>query len=1221
MRHRVRSGRTSRTERGEYKLNRWVRPCKQYLRIAPSYPHARVLRYIFHFPMLIVRIEAAQPNAASAEINLTLFEEDGCSRLARIPFNAPTSPELVRDVGWLMEDFLQDATAAAPVRAAEIHQRINEEGERLFHALFQETTESSQIWELIEPRLQDVRFEISACTAALASTLWEQIRPSQLPAPLCLAAHSFVRVVENQQGTFGVRDIDVCRVLLITSRPAGPQDVTYRSIAAQAYSALRSVDRCSVTLLRPPTFSECARALRDARAAGHAFDIVHFDGHGTVVNDASSSGSAEGYILFEDAEDPRGRLVSGRDFAQLLADTGTAAVVLNACRSAHVALPAVRDGDARETIASSFSHDLIKGRVRIVVAMSHNVYVASAKRFIAEFYRQISIGHSIGRSAALARKDMATDSTRSDGLASFHIADWMVPTVLQSGDDLAISSGPAMTSDGQPETVLAAATSTSLPPDPDLGFIGADDTLLAIDRALDSSPTVLVHGLAGGGKTATAVEFARWYQSTGGTSQVLFTSFEEMKSVESAIAEFEPLLLRRAGPRWPHLSVSEQIKVAPALLEKGTLWIWDNVETVNSLPAADRADIIAFLRAASAAGIRFVLTSRGRETALLANLCVRVELAPLRFDDSAEFARVLLTRLGRSRVERSTLIELLLYCEGNPLTLTVALANLLDKYENPSASQVTRFVRDLRSGQLDLDDEDVTDKSRSLAASLDIAFAALNQTARRRVALLHLFRRYANVNVLVMMFHRVRDGILPADYDFDWVLREFAEDTPKTFDHALRRASDLGLLRRSKAEHYWLHPALHQHLKKYFRKSFPRPLDAGRVRRAFAESLAAFSILFALEHSLGRREAISDALSDEEDNLLHAFALSREFNWYQATTGLMHGIFTLYWHTGRRREWEHLLTSVLPAFLDDDGHAQPGKERWWSFMMDQAIRLEMWRRDLESAERLARIMLDHEEQTTAALMASDASTLTADQQKQLQSLAITLSRIADILRERDDPSCVDISQRALAIYERIDDPIGVPIRLFNLGHTFKNIAAIRDLARAEQYYRQAFDRYTAVDTSSRFQCVAQLGAVALQRLKDEFSGEQRQDVLASHVDDALASYHEVLEHTAPDDILGLANVHNQLGVAYQYIAHEQELAFEHFRLAIEYFDRAGESYEAATARNNAAQSLQRLHRYAEALVLAREALATLESSDPTDGIVAHVRKLVADLQGAVAGNS
>jgi len=62
-------------------------------------------------------------------------------------------------------------------------------------------------------------------------------------------------------------------------------------------------------------------------------------------------------------------------------------------------------------------------------------------------------------------------------------------------------------------------TLANWPARPDVGFIGRDETLLALDRRFDRDKIVLLHAYAGSGKTTTAVEFARWYQMTGGVKE------------------------------------------------------------------------------------------------------------------------------------------------------------------------------------------------------------------------------------------------------------------------------------------------------------------------------------------------------------------------------------------------------------------------------------------------------------------------------------------------------------------------------------------------------------------------------------------------------------------------------------------------------------------------------------------------------------------------------
>ncbi|MGH8902153.1 MAG: hypothetical protein ACRDYA_10840 [Egibacteraceae bacterium] len=101
-----------------------------------------------------------------------------------------------------------------------------------------------------------------------------------------------------------------------------------------------------------------------------------------------------------------------------------------------------------------------------------------------------------------------------------------------------------------------ARVDPTLPADPDVGFYGRDETLLALDHAFDTQPIVLLHAWAGAGKTSTAVEFARWYQLTGGLAggRVLFTSFTRHTPLVRVLDEigttFGPRL-EAALVQWP----------------------------------------------------------------------------------------------------------------------------------------------------------------------------------------------------------------------------------------------------------------------------------------------------------------------------------------------------------------------------------------------------------------------------------------------------------------------------------------------------------------------------------------------------------------------------------------------------------------------------------------------------------------------------------------------
>ena len=106
----------------------------------------------------------------------------------------------------------------------------------------------------------------------------------------------------------------------------------FRSVARRMIEGLRGSDAVRLTVLRPPTFERLAHVLREAQAAGEPYHLVHFDGHGVW--------SGHGYLEFESQVFEGNRqLVGGQALGNLLAETGVAALVLNACQSAYADPP------------------------------------------------------------------------------------------------------------------------------------------------------------------------------------------------------------------------------------------------------------------------------------------------------------------------------------------------------------------------------------------------------------------------------------------------------------------------------------------------------------------------------------------------------------------------------------------------------------------------------------------------------------------------------------------------------------------------------------------------------------------------------------------------------------------------------------------------------------------------------------------------------------------
>ncbi|NJL40006.1 MAG: ATP-binding protein [Leptolyngbyaceae cyanobacterium SM1_4_3] len=294
-----------------------------------------------------------------------------------------------------------------------------------------------------------------------------------------------------------------------------------------------------------------------------------------------------------------------------------------------------------------------------------------------------------------------------------------------------------------------------LPTTPDIGFLGRDETLLAIDRAFDNHAIVLLHAFAGSGKTSVAAEFGRWYALTGGLLEsgrqgyVLFTSFQRYLSLSRVLDKLGQVFerdLERSGIHWLSLSDEQRRTVALQVLSKvPVLWIWDNVEPIAGFPdgetqrwsEAEQQELADFLRDARNTKAKFLLTSRRDEREWLGDLPVRVRVPSMPMLERVQFARALAEKHEYGSVDVGNWLPLLRYTQGNPLTITVVVSQAL-RNGFRSKDQVEKFVADLRFGEAELDDDESEGRSKSLGASLKYGFSnTFNDHELQQLALLY----------------------------------------------------------------------------------------------------------------------------------------------------------------------------------------------------------------------------------------------------------------------------------------------------------------------------------------------------------------------------------------------------------------------------------------------------------------------------------------------------
>lgn len=933
---------------------------------------------------------------------------------------------------------------------------------------------------------------------------------------------------------------------------------------------------------------------------------------------------AHGYLVFENpASVPNLQFVDGHELGKLLVETQVPVLMLNACRSAYreapdrpqteedSAGPADRlDPHERARTFGSVAQEVMDQGVAGVVAMRFNVYVVTAVEFMAELYEALARGRSLGEAVTAGRKQLAAEPRRSVGYEPVPLQDWMVPVVYEAAE-LRLFPEPATARPGGPAFTIrtgigraaspgAGLASDGLPRPPDLGFLGRDSTLLALDRAFDDDAIVLLHGFAGSGKTATAAEFVRWYQRTyrrtDGMMAVLCTSFEHHKPMSAVLAEFGQVFeqaLAQHHVHWAALDDDKRRAVALDIMRQvPILWIWDNVEPIAGFPAGtesqwtaseqrELADFLRDLRATKKA--RVLLTSRRDETGWLGrDLPRRVSMPPMPMDERVQVLRAMARRRCKVLGRITDWWPLLRFTQGNPLTLTVVLSQALGQALGDAPS-IAAFVAQLEQGQAGFDDEQSELRERSLAASLRYGFEhAFNDTERAQLALLHLFQGFVDVDVLRFMGHPDQPWCLPAVHEL----------TREQGVALLDRAAEIGLLESHGEGYYTIHPALPWFLRDFFDQYHDARLLA--AQRAFVESMSEVGNYYHRQYNEGNRQVFR-VLAAEETNLLHAWRLAQEHGWWHRVIPAMQGLYVLYRHWGRSAEWQRLVDEIVPAFVDVATEQALGGQEFlhWSMVMEYRVGLAFERRDWIVAERLQTIRLHAQREQSASALAQAPAQRTPEQRHSIRSLAVLLKQDADIQLAQARKECVHVYQEALELFEQIDDQVGAATCAFHLGNCYKDLPNVRDLEEARRWYEQSLERCDENDTLIGAKCISGLGSVAFEQFREARAQARPQDELQRLWNQAAQHFHEALALTRGDAAHDLALGHQDLGNVYGEVG-QVDQASRYYREAIRYFEASGDCYHAATTRCNVAIDLVNAGRLQDALAYAGAALRGLE---------------------------
>lgn len=1170
--------------------------------------------------MTTLHIEQEGRNGGKHAVKLTL-ERPGQPRItAKAEIEFTLTPQEHEDLRWYMEDYLQRAESVEEVQVRQIEEWMKRRGEELYRKVLRANDDTQDLWSSIRNDLADLRIEITTGIAEAASIPWELMHEPKTDSAIALRVQAFVRV----QSDPNLRFVPVppanngrLRLLYVVCRPGGRNDVELRAVANRLLQDL-GADRArfDITALRPPTFEQLQKELTGASKGGRPYHIVHFDGHGiyadlreTKLADwlkaisplmlGGQHNGKHGYLLFEHPGNKENmRPVSGSELGRLLHDTGVPVLVLNACQSAmHEAggepAPKPAAGNVHDEIRAigSLAQAVIDQGIPAVLGMRYSVFVVTAAQYIGQLYGALAQGRPFGEAASEGRKHLALNPDRWIGLEPRPLQDWLVPVVFEAAPIHLLppkADAPGLELD-RPELDPAQTNPVLRRYVPDTGFVGRDETLLLLDRTFDLHPVVLLHAYAGQGKSATAVEFARWYAQTGGLGPqpiVLLTSFEshtDLTDVLNQVGQVFARALQANGIEWHALNdnAARGRLVLQILEQVPVLWIWDNIEPVAGFPAgtesawtlaeqAELADFLKQVKIVKGTRARILLTSRRDEQEWLGDVPHRVAMPRMSRSDSAGLARSLGTERKIAREELADWQPLLDYCQGNPLTLRVIVGQAI-RMGLRGREPITKFVEAIRSGEQAIEDTDERQgRDKSLGASLDYGFRhAFKEDELPIVALLHLFQGTVDVDALVLMGQG------------DHALPELAGKTKEHLTSLLDRARETGLLTHLGGTWYTIHPALPWFLRQLFARHYDGQQGrstAAAALRAWVGAIGELGNYYHRQFNEGNRQVIQ-FLALEEANLLHARRTARRHGWWSPVIAAMQGLYALYGYQGRVSEWSRLVAEITPVYCTPDDAPIRGREDDYSLVMGYRVNLAKDHdRDLTRAAALQEKCVAWDRQQAASVLAlpPDAA-LDPGQRNRIRTLGASMLALGRILMEQGSPKCVAAYEETIRHCQRIQDTAAEGVAHFNLGHAYMQIPAIRNLDAAEAEYQKSLNLCDPADALTRSKCIKQIGMVHHNRFRESRQRGEPPGTVLKHAQAAEQRYLQALGLCPATAFTDLGPLHAQTATLYSEVGAFDQ-AREHFEKAAQYFEQASNRYNAGQVRQGIALTYARAAR-------------------------------------------
>lgn len=673
---------------------------------------------------------------------------------AHWPIPADSKSNLAQALPWYLEQFVHQPTSMGIQRAQYVEQALHDWGKDVFSNLFT-TDKVRDVYDaLADSSLsQRNRIEIHSDKPQVLAWPWEVLFDhNDCPLGRMMVVERRYDIALQGPDTSVTHDpMKGLDILLVTARQ-GQNDVNYRLVSRPLAATLIPL---RLTMLRPPTLENVRKM---THSPDHHWDVLHFDCHGWWGS--LDGGAPQGHLLLED-DSAKPRPVSVKQLIDTLGDCCPNHVVINACRSAMT-------NEQTDSPFASFATGLLHHpNVHDVTAMAYNLQVDAAEPFLMGFYDSLNSGENVCTAVENGRFQMLRKPTRTCVGGSVKIQDWFVPVVYRRAG-------------GGAEADLGGATVLHGPSDSDRinqpywneRYVGRSGEMFTLDRVAERDfSLLLIHGLAGQGKTTLLREFLWWRARIGDSRGSIWIDFERMRSARDVLWHMAQAL---PDPPDQTIDIGLEHHLARALAANPSWIVWDHLHAArheregwptNDFSDEDRTRLAAWLGQLAGTQSAVLAASRGPESWLLAaSGCGALPLGGLKDQDRWQLVNQLLGNAEPDNQDATApsydgLDRLVSYVAGHPLITIDAVARIR---QGQSAQVIHDALRtdlsQLRPWQMEEAD----------ASRLEQSLSCLDDTIAQPVlAVLSLHEEMIDESVLKQMMRQIHGD--EADHMVDLV--------------------------------------------------------------------------------------------------------------------------------------------------------------------------------------------------------------------------------------------------------------------------------------------------------------------------------------------------------------------------------------------------------------------------------------------------------------------